>query len=692
MKILSYINDASDIAAVMSAAAAYGEGHELVVAVKTRALADQLPECNCKVLTDYHQSIDLQKRTTLWLEDWAEKRVFGGATIKEHLHCRDTSLWWFFLPVLAQDVLECIQYVEAFKAVFEFEKPDVFIIAGTGARPVLPFRLKRSADLPIRVAELVAREAACPIQSVSTGLASAVRWWGLYAWRGLQEAIHRRLGRELKWLARRGLALASSRGAAPRTDAGGQDKLLVLSCNEYWRETGEAVGGQRRVDDIYVAETLRIMREEQGWQIVDIDVAVTLPSLEQCRRLWKKLGRRGIDCRPFEAHMGLLKDRWAQAQMRRLRRLWGQLQASEPWRRSFDFDGVPMWPLLKGRLRYVCTDYGHTVLEYLAAVERMMREEAPRAVLLEYEEGCHGRAAMVAGRRLGIPTVGLQHGVQGGAYVPAYFFRAVNWQDGDPQTACPVPTRTAVFGQSTFDMLVGVSAYPAAAVTIIGSTMHDAIIRQAGRLDAATSRRGFGLDPARKTVAVLSSKFTYAQYHSWFVEGVLEAMKAMPDIQFIVKLHPRESREPWLEAAAESGVEPPLVVGDRLWESIAAADVVVSWYSTTVLDAMILEKPVVLLVKADTSLAPGYVGRNGIETVGDAPQLIRAIADRLERPTAYRDGLEQELYRLDGKASHRLAGLLAELGGGHVRLDAAADLLSSAAQSLTDQGCPDVPR
>ncbi|MGY8825877.1 MAG: hypothetical protein ACKVJG_18410 [Candidatus Latescibacterota bacterium] len=677
MKIIGFINHPTEVAAVLEASAVYGEGHEVLFVVGERSLVDKLKGRRFKLLADYGQAADLQKNATLWLDDWAERPAFRGAALKDLLICCNTSLWWFFLPVLAQDVLQCIQSVEAFKRVLEAEKPDRVLVSHANARPLLPFRLKRSADLATRLAEMTARAFPCEVELVAEKWQVRASWWWAYKCRCLQETVHRIVGRELKWLVRRGIAWSAGwTGTANSEGSQTSDKLLVFSCNEYWRETGEVIGGQRCVDDIYIADVLKIFGRERSWDIVDIDVTVELPSWRQCRRLLQKIRRSEIMCRPFERYLRFRRNNSVRSEMLHLQDLWQQLYVSSSFQSSCDYLEVSLWPLLRGRLDYAFRDYAYSAVEYLVTIEQILRQESPSAVLLEYEEGSHGRAAMVAARKKGIPSVALQHGVHAGPYVPSYFFRAVNWKEGDAIRACPIPTRTAVFGQTTSDMLVDVSAYPSEAVTLVGSTMHDVLIRQIGRLDMASSQHSFGLQNGRQTIAVLSSKFTDTQYRTWFVEGVLEAMQAMPEAQCIIKLHPSESADLWLESAEQRGMSAPVIVGNRLWDVIAVADLIVSWYSTTVLDAMMLEKPVVIYANNDRSLAPAFVGRNGIETVGDVEQLVAAITDLMGVKISRRALLEGELYRLDGRASQRLVQLVVDLSNEYKSTGMSTDRLS----------------
>jgi hypothetical protein len=662
MKIVGFITCQSEVAGVVEAADSYQGQADIVLILGQRGLLIKTTEYSCRLLSDYRVTSKTLKRVTLWLDDWANRSVLGHS-LKEKLIYRGTSLWWFFLPVLAPDVLQCFQRIEMINSVLRQERPDIVIVSSAMDRPMLPFRLKRSKDLTARLIQQSAQEYGCKVHKVKESFTGTVLWWGCYSQRRIIQAIYARVGYQVTWLTR--YAITALFGSSKSNTQ--KNKLLLMSCNEYWRQRGN---WGENPNDIHTASTVEILTKKSDWDVVDIDVAVNPITIKQCLNLRQKIVQRDLTCRPLESYTSFnCADR---SQLHHLRDLWETLSNNTDFRDSLNCDGVSLWPVLVDRLRYLFTQYARIAIDQLAGAENLLEREKPTSVLIEYEEGSHGRAVTLAAREKGIPCVGLQHGLHAGPFVPAYFFREVNWKNGDSITACPIPTCTAVFGESTYDMLVHASAYPEDSVEIVGSPMHDDLFNLVSKLSQRQARHALGLQSCGSTITVLSSKFVDAEDHSWFAEGVLGAIRETGVSQCIIKLHPGEDGVYWKEQAHRLGIDNLVILAGNLTESIAAADFVVSWYSTTILDSLIIDRPVVLFASSDISLAPEFVVNGHIEIINDTVSLSDHLRSLLSSPKKIKSLLEQqrvllekELYSSNGMASHRLADLLSRVSDPH---------------------------
>lgn len=165
-------------------------------------------------------------------------------------------------------------------------------------------------------------------------------------------------------------------------------------------------------------------------------------------------------------------------------------------------------------------------------------------------------------------------------------------------------------------------------------------------------------------VVVLSSIFTDAQDRIWFIENTLGAVADL-DMQCIVKLHPREDSRDWLDISARMGVNTPHIFTDQLWRVILAADAVVSWYSTTILDALLLNKPVVVL-RVPGKNNPDSIAASGAIKIADNREQLGALISQLKLDRDQRCRMQEvgqkllveHLYKLDGNAQGRIATLI----------------------------------
>ncbi|MDP6700947.1 MAG: hypothetical protein QGH25_14955, partial [Candidatus Latescibacteria bacterium] len=405
-KILGIANSRSELAAVLRAMEGVGgDRAERLLVAGDSATAAAVPEgVQVRVLGDYPLEGDVQRKAILWLDDWSDEPLAEGLSFKEELACGDVSLWWFFLPVIFPDVMRCMQYVEQYRAVYAAEAPAAVVCADAEKRPMLPYRLNRAFDLPTRIAAMVARTRLLPVDVALGGWSYRRDFWRTYLARSVVAAAYRTVGRHLEWASRLWTArmARAARKSALRADPGSK-KVAVFTTSAYWRRDGGArpdPGGE----DVIVGRVVDRLVDAMGWQVVDIDTEVNIPSLDRLRRLWRKAQRGAVDCRSLESYCDRAVKSAATAGVCRLRQSWSRLRIARGFRDSLSYQDVPLWPLLAHRFDYLFAEYARIALLHLAAAERVLEVEKPDAIMIEYEEGSYGRAATVAARRRGTPS------------------------------------------------------------------------------------------------------------------------------------------------------------------------------------------------------------------------------------------------------------------------------------------------
>jgi hypothetical protein len=122
---------------------------------------------------------------------------------------------------------------------------------------------------------------------------------------------------------------------------------------------------------------------------------------------------------------------------------------------------------------------------------------------------------------------------------------------------------------------------------------------------------------------------------------------------------------------ASRGLPPETLLRGRLLEALAIADAVVAQPSTSVSEALLLDRPVVLANLQQLGGWNVWTDAGVCLEVHDGPALAealtRALADGPTREAlaAARAGfVRDQFYVLDGGAARRVAGALAAVGGG----------------------------
>jgi UDP-N-acetylglucosamine 2-epimerase len=258
--------------------------------------------------------------------------------------------------------------------------------------------------------------------------------------------------------------------------------------------------------------------------------------------------------------------------------------------------------------------------------------------------------------------VAIQHGI----LYPKYY----SYRHGADEADCPRPDRTAVFGESARTILLELGHYPPDSLVVTGSPKFDELIATAGRWDRQEIRRRLDVGPTERLV-VVASRYrgigdTHASIGAAF-PGLVRAVESLPGVKALVKPHPAEPEQSYaadLRAAGAARVRllPP---GTELMPLLHAADALVTVESLAAVEALVLERPVLVLsmpthlrelVQAGAALGvPG-----GADPTGALRDLLFDDAVRRRLAAARQRYLGHVAQGVDGGATARIVALLRE--------------------------------
>jgi glycosyltransferase involved in cell wall biosynthesis len=265
-------------------------------------------------------------------------------------------------------------------------------------------------------------------------------------------------------------------------------------------------------------------------------------------------------------------------------------------------------------------------------------------------------------RLIGSVTAGLYRGVLGALGLK---FDLVNSYGGGEAR------QFAVMGEAFRDQFAA-QGVRCKEIVATGHPTHDIVFQQAQSLDAsrrAEIRARYQL-PADATIVlyatqpVLWRKVITHETLERNVRAIAAAIHRRTGCQLVLKLHPRE--DPADYAFCDT-LDPPVRVipTAELPELIAATDLFVSSSSSTVLLAMMLDRPIITVNFDAVPHFDQYETIGGTIHVRDhaafADTLSLLLADPAARATlaAQRDSVLARYTRFDGHAAERIAGLIA---------------------------------
>jgi glycosyltransferase involved in cell wall biosynthesis len=577
-----------------------------------------------------------------WTKAFGRHRWRDGRSLRDLLVWRDVPLWWFAELYLyhSTEAPARVRTIETAARVLERERPDEVEVAGLPAVDAL--LVARSCQ---------ARGVLFPGRTPSlprTGTARASWRSRLNSAKTLVSSLKARLG---------GPPPADPPAAGART-------VLFLSHAAFWKERALPEAGGPEAYEHYFDRLIPEIAREPGWRARVLAVGPGTPFRRRGRsallRDWLRLN---ADAGPY-----LHANRFTSARVLRevrdatrfVRALWRELRASPARVGAFSHRGVPFGDLGEADLAGTMLLQLPWAVRSVAEMREALAHFRPDAVCLYAESSGWGRAALLACRQAGVPTVAVQHGI----VYPKYF----SYRHEPDEADCPRPDRTAVFGAAARRLLTTLGGYDPDTLVLTGSPRFDDLLAAARSWDRDEMRRRLGVG-AHERLILVASRFrairdTHASIGSAF-PALVRAVEELADARAIVKPHPAEGSEGYACVLQRLGARRFTLVDPRedLLQLLHAADLLVTVESLSAVEALVLGRPVIVL-NMPTHLAELVASGAalGVPEGGDAGHALAgalsdgAVREGLDRA---RDAYLGELAMgVDGGATARITALL----------------------------------
>jgi CDP-glycerol glycerophosphotransferase (TagB/SpsB family) len=261
-------------------------------------------------------------------------------------------------------------------------------------------------------------------------------------------------------------------------------------------------------------------------------------------------------------------------------------------------------------------------------------------------------------RLLGIPSLVLDHGLTADIQQPRGFLdlfadKMANWGDGNRELLLRhglAPDRLVVTGAPKFDASL-----------------------QAARGSRARLCQELGIDPQQRLVVYAAHPdvlwYTSRDWHQWELVSLLgQALAEIPNCQLVLRPHPSDKTLCQEHLPGDLKSEAVIARDANLYNLLIHCDLLITETSTVGLEAMLFDKPVMILnLRGRPDLVP-YVERGAALGVYDLPDLAQAIQAALdEEAVRERLGVARKAFtsyyldRLDGRSSERVVGLILQM-------------------------------
>jgi hypothetical protein len=323
--------------------------------------------------------------------------------------------------------------------------------------------------------------------------------------------------------------------------------------------------------------------------------------------------------------------------------------------------GTSIWPLVAFQFDWLFETGFVEIGRRLSVAQAAVAWLEPTALLTPVDTSVNDLAWVATCKARRIPVIAQLHGA---TYIEPG--RSL-WGRGEADL-------TAVWGELTREWHVAATDRPHAAFSAVGYPRFDELAQQRPDRARARAARGFG----EEIVVVLLTSMAGGAVGSYYrspldiYRGFLDAVEGVPDAAAVVRPHPASDLTAALVGAAGRGGRTSVDTGGDLVELLAAADVVVGQPTTSLLEAMVLDRPAIVWAAGAAPELLWWERHAPLPTARTAEQLADLVL-RLARPGSPRDAALRDQGLLldllvgprDGGAARRAADLVARVAACH---------------------------
>jgi len=309
------------------------------------------------------------------------------------------------------------------------------------------------------------------------------------------------------------------------------------------------------------------------------------------------------------------------------------------------------------RFPFLCYD---ALARTIAILIKALRLSKSSVILVESDRVLPCKIAVLVGKHAGIPSLLLLHqGVIGYNYPISKF----------------LADKIAVMSPYAREILLS-RGVPENKIVATGRPAYDDLVKR--RFNKPKIYRKFGLDPDKKIVlyttenigALQTRKIVYAICHAIRKLVIhFQASRQWSKVpSFFIKVHPDEDMNAYMRIIEDVGVGAHISKTGDIYEFLSVCDVLITGFSTTLLDAMILGKSVITINLTKMKDPVPYAESGAAIGVYDEESLPKAIESALydenvktKLRQAQKEFIYEHAYKIDGKSSERVIEIMESL-------------------------------
>ena len=269
---------------------------------------------------------------------------------------------------------------------------------------------------------------------------------------------------------------------------------------------------------------------------------------------------------------------------------------SKEFQKKFTYLNIPIWDEIKEFFEEILYEpYIPFYMKLINSLEIYFETHKQKVVFVPYETGPYALSIISVCKKFKIKTIGVQHG-----YIydgnPMYVFG--KYVNDEYNNSFPFPDEMLLFGKSAKNILRKYS-YPENRLNDFGNPAFFNIETMKNSFDKRKLFEKYNIPNNAKVILFTTGKlqkFYTAHgkydYDEQIWRKLIEIKQKQSDLFIILKPHPQEENITIYKEIMKN-ISNVIITQDSIFELIQTADIVISVFSSTMIDALCFDKPVI---------------------------------------------------------------------------------------------------
>lgn len=260
----------------------------------------------------------------------------------------------------------------------------------------------------------------------------------------------------------------------------------------------------------------------------------------------------------------------------------------------FSFNDINLWESFERVFTQMTfSPYISFWLNLYDSLDVLFQNSKPKAVFLTYETGPIALAIINACKKNGIKTISMQHGI----IAKNWKYYTVNPLETQSRFGFPIPDKMLLYGNFSKNILLE-NHFPQDRLEVFGNPEFFNLELKKKILTQSNLRKKYGIKHNQKiilfTPIVLEKEYDESEkkldYNLRIWEHLLQNFKNDPNFHIFLKPHPGENHNSYEKILENVNCNNANIIFDNILEIISISDIVITMFSSIIVDALSLDK------------------------------------------------------------------------------------------------------